>query len=342
MSLESYSKIIKPQKINASENGNFAKIVIEPLQKGFGVTLGNSLRRVLLSSIRGSVFSSVKIAGVSHEYEAMTSVIQDVVQICLNLRKVVIKTDLEESYASIKIASNVAKKVTAGDIIVNPGVEILNKDLFLFETTGTGNIDIELKITSGLGYVVHDIKTERPIGELLLDCYFSPILNVGFTVDNARVDGFTEHDKLILSIETNGSITPQDSVSVASAILRDFLKPLMNFDDERFGVTDFAASVKKSDDVGFDLNLLRRTDDLELSVRSANCLTHAGIKYIGELIQRNKEEMLRMPNFGRKSLDELCAILDNMNLKFGMPITNWPPKNMDHLLELAKKKFESE
>jgi DNA-directed RNA polymerase subunit alpha len=340
MSLESYSKIIKPKKIVASENDNIAKIAIEPLQKGFGTTLGNSLRRVLLSSIRGSVFSSVQITGVKHEYDAMASSVQDVVQICLNLRKVVIKTDLENSIATLKISG--AKKVTAGMISVPLGVEILNKDLFLFETTGIQDVEILLKISSGLGYVVHDIKTERPIGELLLDCYYSPVLNVGFSVDNARVDGFTEHDKLIISIETNGSITPQDAISVASGILRDFLKPLMSFDDEDFGVTEFASEVKKADDIGFDLNLLRRTDDLELSVRSANCLTHAGIKYIGELIQRNKDEMLKMPNFGRKSLDELCAILDNMDLKFGMPISSWPPKNMDQLLELAKKKFESE
>ncbi len=339
MNLDSYNKIIKPNQINSSENGNIGKFVIEPLQKGFGITLGNSLRRVLLSSIRGSVFSSIKISGISHEYEALAGAVQDVVQICLNLRKVIIKTDLEEATATLKISGS--HNVTAAMIHTTSGVEILNKDLFLFETTEIADIEISLKILSGIGSIVHDIKTERPIGELLLDCYFSPVVNVNFSIDNARVDGFTEHDKLSINIETNGCISPRDVISVSSGILRSFLKPLLNFDDETLRIIDPSSKNKVPDDIGFDLNLLRKIDDLELSVRSANCLSQGGIKYIAQLVIKDKEEMLRMPNFGRKSLDELDNILEVMGCRFGMNIA-WPPKNLDNLLELAKKRFENE
>lgn len=339
---ESYTGIVKPKKIisSTSNDGLSAKFVIEPIQSGFGITIANSLRRVLLSSIRGSVISSVSIDGIGHEYTGLHGVIQDTVQICLNLKKVVIKTDAEISNAELFVSGPCI--VTAGMISVPMGVEIVNKDQFLFEISTDIKVKMSFKIKSGIGYIVHNPKSrEREIGEIDLDCYFSPIKNVNFSVDNARVDGFTEFDKVTMNIETNGAISPSDALSVSAAIMRDFLKVAVNFDDEDRGITDAVSDKKQQIDSGFDLNLLRRTDELELSVRSANCLSQAEIKYIGELVQKTKEDMLRMPNFGRKSLDELCHILDSMKLKFGMTIS-WPPKDMDQLLEQAKKKFENE
>jgi DNA-directed RNA polymerase subunit alpha len=335
-----YSQIVKPSRmdVEVSPDGSKGKFTIYPIQRGFGVTLGNSMRRILLSSLRGSVISSVRIQGAEHEFTTLPSVRQDVVQICLNLARVLIKSEHQDCEAQLNVSG--VTVVTAGMIQVPAGVEIINKDFVLFEMDAEAKVSMTFKVISGIGYIFHN-KTlvEQSLGEIPIDCYFSPVKNVNFSVDNARVDSFTDYDKLHLSVETNGTIRADDAVSLASHILRDFLKVFLNFDDTNLAIGN--VDKKKTKDVGYNLNLLRRIDDLELSVRAANCLASAGIYYIGELVARAESEMLRMPNFGRKSLDGLKATLTTMGLAFGMDIGQWPPKNMHELAELAKKQFEN-
>lgn len=334
-----YSKIVKPNKMDSSVDGNVGKFVVYPIQRGYGVTLANSLRRVLLSSIRGTVISSVKIEGVSHEFSSIPAVKQDVIKICLNLRKVAIKSEKENSSASIDVKGPMV--VTAGMIKTEAGVEIVNKDLVLFEIESDESVSMSLKITSGIGSAFAETNSEEQvIGEILLDCYFSPVKNVSFSTDVARVDRFTDFDKLTMNIETNGTIAPDEAFSVAAGILRDFLKVFTNIGDEEFSMTQ--SVVKKKQESDYNLNLLKKTEDVELSVRSANCLTNAGIKYIGDLVQKTEGEMLKMPNFGRKSLDELREILTKMGLCFGADIGVWPPKDMSKLVAMAEKYFEEE
>jgi len=333
-------QFVKPTKIESEifADEMSGKFIIHPIQRGFGITLGNTLRRVLLSSIRGSAISSVRIDGVSHEFTSIPFVRQDVCHICLNLRKVVIKSDHEECDATIDVKGPCV--VTAGMINVPDGAEIINKDHILFDIESDAVIKMHLKIISGIGCIFNEVDiTNQKLGEVKLDCYFSPVKKVSFSIDAARVDEFTDYDKLTITIETNGTLSPESALSSAMVIVSDLMNVMLSMTSG--GVVPQPIKKVQSEDLGYNLNLLRKTDDLELSVRSANCLSGAGIKYIGDLVQKTEAEMLKMPNFGKKSLDELRAILSDMNLHFGHS-EEWPPENMDELIELAKKKFDDE
>lgn len=332
-----YSDIVRPGKIDFSYqegNSSAGSFVIYPIQRGFGVTLGNCLRRVLLSSIRGSVISSFSIEGINHEFSFVPSVKQDVVQIGLNLRRVILKSELEEAEASLVVSG--ASIVTAGMISLPQGVEVINKDLVLFEAQDSANVNMKLKIKSGIGYLFADANN-RDLGSVSLDCHFSPVRNVSCFVEATRVNRFTDYDKLVMNVETNGSISVEDAVSVASAIIRDMLEIFINFAPKTIISSKGVEPEKAQNVTDYDLALLKRTSDLELSVRSANCLASAGIKYIGELVQKTESEMLKMNNFGRKSLDEIKECLAEMGLSLGMQLESWPPENMDQLIHIASK-----
>lgn len=337
-----YSKLVRPDHIekHLSEDGTYGEFAIYPIQKGFGITLGNVLRRVMLSSVRGSVISAVKIADVDHEFSVITGVSQDVVSICLNLRSVIIKTDLESAEATLEAQGPCV--VTADMINMPKGVLVMNKDHVLFEIDSAVKVSMSLQIKSGIGSIVNEIDsaTDHCLGEIKLDCNFSPIRNVCFVVDDtARVDQFIDYDRLNVNVKTNGTISPDDALGIAAAIVRDYMQVFINFDERGFAVTKEAEA--EEDANCYNLHLFRKTSDLrELSVRSANCLSNAGIHLIGDLVCKTEAEMMRMPNFGKKSLRELCDFLESVGLSFGLDIGPWPPENMEHLCELARKKFD--
>ena len=338
---EVYSRdIVFPNKYQVdvlSDDGSNAKISVFPLQQGFGTTIGNIFRRTLLSSIRGVAVDNLKISDAVHEYCTISGVQQNVCEIVYNLRRVVFRTDLEK--CSIKFSVKGPKKVYASDIILGDGIEIMNPKHFLFEIASDRTVDVEFDIVSGIGDVFVSQNEERQIGSILLDKHFSPVLNVGVEVRQTMVNNRTDYDKLVLEIKTNGSVTAEEAFKVAVSILSNFLCAIDNAQNNMLTVDtdDKQGNVEKTD---FNYNLMRRVKDLELSVRSLNCLCNEGITFIGDLVCRNELDMLRTPNFGRKSLNELKEILGNMGLSFGMNI-EWPLPNMAEMEAKAKGYFEN-
>lgn len=331
--MNTWKMLIRPGKVDVSYSDpqlREATIVIEPLERGFGTTVGNSLRRVLLSSITGSAITSIKIEGIAHEFSTISGVKEDVPEIILNLKA--LRLSLHSDRAKkIRLVAEGSKIVTAKDIECPSEVEILDPDHFICTLGESAKLDMELTVETGKGYVPATAQEERSnvIGHMAIDAIFSPIELVDFKVEKTRVGQRTDYDKLILKIRTDGSLRPDDALAQASAILRDHFATLVNFDEAQFLETK-----EESGDVPFNENLLRKVDELELSVRSANCLKNENIFYIGDLIQRTEADMLKTPNFGRKSLNEIKALLAGMNLSFGMTIPGWPPENLD---ELSKK-----
>lgn len=331
--MNTWKMLIKPGKIDVRYSDpelREATIVIEPLERGFGITLGNALRRVLLSSITGSAITSIKINGVAHEFSTIQGVKEDLPEIILNLKALRIKSFSEKSKkATISVEG--PRNVYAKDIECSSDVEILDPDHFICSLSSGAKLDMELTIDSGKGYVPASEMTElsNVIGHIAIDAIFSPIELVDFKVEQTRVGQKTDYDKLILTIKTDGSIRPDDALAQAAAILRDHFAHFVNFDD-----VPFYEAKEESVEFPFDKNLLRKVDELELSVRSANCLKNENIFYIGDLIQRTEADMLRTPNFGRKSLNEIKALLAEMGLSFGTTVPDWPPENLD---ELSKK-----
>ena len=337
---ENWRSLILPNSINLKDGyNNVTKSVIsmEPFARGFGNTLGNSLRRVLLSSINGFAVTSVKIDGILHEYSSIDGVREDVMEIIMNLKSLSI-TKNTPSPSVLRLSSNKIGPVYAGSIEVPSGVNIINKDLLICNLNKGAKIDMQITIDYGKGYVVaeQDKKSDHSIGTVFVDSVFSPVKSVCYRVENARVGQITDLDKLILEVETNGSITPQDAVGVAAKILQEQLEVFINFDLERVDST-----IQKETDFEpeFNKNLLKTIDELELSVRSYNCLKNENIIYVGDLVVRSESEMLKTANFGRKSLNELKENLKSMGLIFGMKLANWPPKNMDELLKTKNKEF---
>lgn len=337
---ESWQLLTKPSSINLKDgydNVTKSVIVMEPFERGFGNTLGNALRRVLLSSITGFAVTSVKIEGVLHEYATIEGVKEDVLDIIMNLKLLAI-TKADSSPVTLKISANKAGVVYAGAIEAPAGVDIINKDLPICTLNKGGKIDIQIHVESGKGYVPVEqkISAEKSIGLIHVDAMFSPIKRVSYKVENARVGQITDYDKLILEIDTNGAITPQDALGVAAKIIQDQLQIFINFDVSKIDVPS-----KKEIDIEpeFNRNLLKTIDELELSVRSYNCLKNENIIYVGDLVTRSEGEMLRTANFGRKSLNELKENLKSMGLAFGMRLTNWPPANLEDLLKLKNKEF---
>jgi DNA-directed RNA polymerase subunit alpha len=303
-----------------------ALIVIDPLERGFGMTLGNSLRRVLLSSIEGSAITAVKIDGVAHEFSTIPGVREDVAEIILNLKSLRLKLHSDRQ-RHVRVNVNGARVVCAKDIEATSDIEIMDPDHVIC-TAGPGTeLRMELTVENGRGYALaaHQVE-QRVIGCIPIDAIFSPVELVSYEVEQTRVGQRTDYDKLLLRIRTDGSIRPDDALAQASAILRGHFSMLVDYDE--VAVHDAA---QDGEDLPFNKNLLRKVDELELSVRSANCLKNENIFYIGDLIQRTETDMLRTPNFGRKSLNEIKSLLEEMGLTFGMVVPDWPPESLDEL-----------
>ena len=336
---ESWGILTKPSLVALKEgynDFNNSVIVLEPFERGFGNTLGNSLRRVLLSCIAGFAVTSVKIDGVLHEYTSIDGVEEDVIDIIMNIKSLAITKDSSESCV-IRLTSDRPGPVYAGSIDLPAGVDIINKDLLICTLNEGVKIDIQMNVECGKGYVVADSsKKDKTVGLIAVDSIFSPVKRVAYKVENARVGQVTDYDKLIFEIETNGSITPVDALATAAKILQDQLSVFINFD-----VDAMDNEVKKDIDIepDFNRNLLKTIEELELSVRSYNCLKNENITYVGDLVIRTEAEMLKTANFGRKSLNELKENLKSMSLSFGVKLVNWPPKNLDELLKIKNKEF---
>jgi len=323
-------QLINPRNISVEENipSRSAKIVFEPLERGYGTTIGNSLRRMLLSSLPGSAVTSVTFDGVSHEYDTIKGVREDVMDIILTLKELDIRMEGDEA-STITLDVKGSSIVTAGDIQCPAGLMILNPELVLAHLNDDGVLKIEAVVEKGRGYDAASEREveERAVGSLLVDASFSPIRRVSTRVDSARVGQRTNYDKLIMEIETNGSLTPQEAINEAAAILEQQLAVFVDFSAVHQAV------VEEEDDDGLENLLIQPIEHLDLSVRSMNCLKSDDVFRVGDLVQRNEQEMLRTPNFGRKSLNEIKEVLENMGLELGMELTNWPPQDDAEALE---------
>jgi DNA-directed RNA polymerase subunit alpha len=331
---KNWTELIKPNKLNVEpgkEPSRFATVVAEPLERGFGMTLGNALRRVLLSSLHGAAVTAIHVEGILHEFSSIPGVREDVTDIVLNIKELAIRTLGGEGPHRLVIKATGPGEVTAGQIRCPGGIEILNPDLVLCTMDKGANISMELTVNSGKGYVpaVQNRPEDAPIGLIPVDALYSPVRKVAYRVENTRVGQVTDYDKLSLDVETDGTVSPEDAVALAARILQDQLQLFINF-EEPSAVTAEA----HADEPAFNKNLLRKVEELELSVRSANCLKNDNIIYIGDLVQKTESEMLRTPNFGRKSLNEIKEVLAQLGLHLGMEILDWPPENIE---ELAKR-----
>ena len=323
-----WREMIKPKGFEVDRDtlrDDYAKFIIRPLERGFGVTLGNSLRRILLSSMMGSAITAVKFEGVLHEFTTIPDVLEDVTDIILNLKEVRFKQYTSDSL-TLKIAKKGPGKVTAADIQVSDKIEVLNPDLHIATLGANGNFAAEIVVSFGRGYVpVENRETDLPVGFIGVDALYSPIRKVNYNVSNARVGQRTDYDALTLEVWTDGSLKPDEAVALSSKIMKEQLQIFLTFDESM-------EPVEESRELGspsLNENLFRSVDDLELSVRSANCLKNANIRYIGELVVRSEAEMLKTKNFGRKSLNEIKEILGEMGLGLGMKIEGWPPPGWD-------------
>jgi len=299
----------------------YGKFVCEPLERGFGITLGNSLRRILLSSLQGAAITSVRIEGALHEFTSLPDVVEDVTDIILNLKEVLVRM-VDPKPRTLRLDKEGEGEVKAGDITVVEGVEILNPDQHIATLAKGGKLHMELQVQMGRGYVPAE-KNKSPnmqIGEIPIDALFSPVKKVNYTVGHARVGQQTDYDKLTLEVWTNGAVAPQDAVAYAAKILKDQLSVFINFQETAEEPTTQISEEEEK----LNENLWRSVDELELSVRSQNCLQAANIRYIGELVQKTEAEMLKTKNFGRKSLKEIKEILAEMGLSLGMQLKNWP------------------
>ena len=335
---KNWQELIKPTKLDIVPGGDpsrTATIVAEPLERGFGLTLGNALRRILLSSLQGAAVTSVQIEGVLHEFSSIPGVREDVTDIVLNIKGLAIQMHAEgPKRMSLKATS--PGEVKAGDIETGPDIEIKDPDLVLCHLDKGAKLNMELTVENGKGYVAaaQNRPEDGPIGLIPVDAVFSPVRKVAYKVDNTRVGQVTDHDKLSLDVTTNGTVMPEDAVALAARILQDQLQLFINFEEP-----DVAVGDEQKDDLPFNRNLLRKVDELELSVRSANCLKNDNIIYIGDLVQKSEADMLRTPNFGRKSLNEIKEVLSHMGLHLGMEIPNWPPENIEDMAKKLEEPF---
>lgn len=310
-------------------NRNKVVMALEPFERGFGNTIGNALRRVLLSSLQGSAIKSVQIQGVLHEFSSLPGVNEDVTDIVLNLKGVVVKMAANDD-KKLKLQAKGACVVTAGMINPVAGVDIMNPAHVICTLDKGAAIDMELVVGVGSGYVPASSgdNDDPPIGLIPIDAIYSPIRQVAYTVENARVGQRTDFDRLVMTVETDGSLDPTDAVAYAARILQDQLQEFITFEEPAAKSVD-----DKQDELPFNINLLRKVDELELSVRAANCLKNDNILYIGDLCQKSEADMLRTPNFGRKSLNEIKEVLTDMGLSLGMDLPDWPPDNLETLVK---------
>ncbi|MFZ1711808.1 MAG: DNA-directed RNA polymerase subunit alpha [Nitrosomonas sp.] len=305
-----------------------ARVVMEPFERGFGYTLGNALRRVLLSSVPGCAPTRVSIAGVVHEYSTLDGVQEDIVDLILNIKGIVIKLHNNQLTTSLKLNRNTPGVVVAGDLVTTHDVEVVNPDHVIAHITSGGKLDLQIAIEKGRGYYPASIRPclDAVIGEIVLDASFSPVRRVSFNIENARVEQRTDLDKLIIDIETDGSVDPEEAIRFGARVLVDQFSFFTDLES-----TPVPKELPRSPAI--DPVLLKPVDDLELTVRSANCLKVENIFYIGDLIQRTENELLRTPNLGRKSLNEIKEVLAARDLSLGMKLDNWPPANLENYVK---------
>lgn len=330
---KNWQELIKPNKVEVErkpDSRNAGKVVVEPLERGFGLTLGNALRRILLSSLQGAAVTAVKIAGVQHEFSTVEGVREDVTDIILNIKAIAVRMHCEGP-KRMRLMAEGPCEVTAGMIEAGADIEIMNPELVICTLDKGAKLEMEMTVNTGKGYrpASANRPEDAPVGLIPVDSIFSPVRKVSYEVEDTRVGQITDYDKLTLQIETNGVITPDDAVAYAARILQDQLQVFINFEEPKEAQ---ASEVEES--LPFNRNLLKKVEELELSVRSANCLKNDNIVYIGDLVQKSESEMLRTPNFGRKSLNEIKEVLGMMGLHLGMQVEGWPPENIE---DLAKK-----
>jgi len=335
---KNWQALIKPYKLNLdySEDSQYvATVTADPLEPGFGMTLGSALRRILLSSLQGSAITSVQIEGVLHEFSTLPGVSEDITDIVLNLKGVVTKLH-KEGHLRVKLQAEGPCNVTAGMIEAPADLEILNKDHYICALGQGAKLSMELTINTGKGYVPAEAnkKADAPVGLIPIDALYSPVRKVSYKIENTRVGQQTNYDKLILRVETDGTVRPDDAVALAARILQDQLQKFINFEEPKETLVEKEESI-----LPFNRALLRKVDELELSVRSANCLKNDNLIYIGDLVQKSEAEMLRTPNFGRKSLNEIKEVLGQMGLSLGMDIPGWPPENIEELIKKLDEPF---
>jgi len=333
---KNWKALIKPSKVDVKthDSKSIATITAEPLEKGYGLTIGNSLRRIMLSSIRGSAVTAIQIDGVLHEFSSIKGVREDVTDIVLNVKSLALKSHSEGPKKLILDASGPGE-IKANKILENPDIEILNPDFTICNLDEGTKFHMELTVNSGKGYVPANLNKikDPPLGLIAIDSLFSPVKKVSYSVSTAREGKALDYDKLTLEIETNGSIAADDALAYAARIFQDQLSMFVNFDEPKEAIPQ-----QKPVEPEFNKNLLKKVDELELSVRSMNCLKNDNIIYIGDLVQKTESEMLRTPNFGRKSLNEIKEVLGSMSLYLGMEVPNWPPEN---IAELSQKLEEN-
>jgi DNA-directed RNA polymerase subunit alpha len=330
---KNWQELIKPLKLDVvpgADPERRATVIAEPLERGFGLTLGNALRRVLLSSLQGAAVTSVQIDNVLHEFSSIPGVREDVTDIVLNIKSMGLRMHVEGP-KRITLNASGAGVVKAGDIETGPDIEIMDPGLIICHLDKGAKLSMEMTVEHGMGYVsaAQHRAEESPIGLIPIDSVFSPVSKVSYKIDNSRVGQVTDHDKLSIEVTTNGAVTPDDAVALAARILQDQLKLFVNFEEPQE-----VEQEEEKDELPFNRNLLRKVEELELSVRSANCLKNDNIIYIGDLVLKSESDMLRTPNFGRKSLNEIKEVLSQMGLHLGMEIPDWPPENIE---ELARK-----
>ncbi len=335
---DNWQELIRPTQLDIRPGADplrQATVVAEPLERGFGLTLGNALRRILLSSLQGAAITSVQIENVLHEFSSVPGVREDVTDIVLNLKGVAVAMDVAGP-KRLSISETGPRAVTAGDIRETAGIRILNKDHVICHLDDGASVAFEMTVETGKGYVAADKNTpdDAPIGLIPIDALYSPIKKVSYDVQPTREGKVLDYDKLSLKIETDGSVTPEDAVAFAARILQDQLTTFVNFEEP-------VAVGRQEEDESLDFNplLLKKVDELELSVRSANCLKNDNIVYIGDLIQKTEAEMLRTPNFGRKSLNEIKEVLTSMGMHLGQEVPDWPPETIEELAKRYEDQF---
>ncbi len=335
---KNWQSLIKPEKLDVepgSDPARVATIIAEPLERGFGMTLGNAIRRVLMSSLQGAAVTAVQIDGVLHEFSSIAGVREDVTDIVLNIKQLALRMHGDGPKRMVLNATGPGE-VRAGQISAGHDIEVMNPDLVICTLDDGVKLGMEFTVNSSKGYVPASANRpeDAPIGLIPIDSIFSPVRRVSYKVEPTRVGQITDYDKLLLTVETNGAVTPEDAVALAARILQDQLQLFINFDEPQ------AVRLEEpEDDLPFNRNLLRKVDELELSVRSANCLKNDNIVYIGDLVQKSEQEMLRTPNFGRKSLNEIKEVLASMGLSLGMSVTGWPPENVEDLAKRLEEPF---
>ena len=336
---KNWTDLIKPNKLDIEPGSNPARqatIVAEPLERGFGLTLGNAMRRILLSSLQGAAVTSIQIEGVLHEFSSIPGIREDITDIVLNVKSMALRMH-SEGPKRMTLTATGPGEVTASQIETGPDIEIMDPDHILLTLDQGARVVLEMIVESGKGYVPAALNraVDAPIGLIPVDALFSPVKKVSYQVGNARVGERTDLDKLTLEIETNGAVNAEDTIALAARILQDQLQLFVNFEEPQ--AVQQVEVVQE--DLEFNRNLLRKVDELELSVRSANCLKNDNIIYIGDLVQKTEAEMLRTPNFGRKSLNEIKEVLAQMGLHLGMEISSWPPENIEDMAKRLEEPF---